>query len=484
MDSSSIYSSGTSSTANASLVGLNSGSNLSDIQPFHPSDASVMPSVYTSTNLLSSTGQVAGGAVASGATSAYSTGAVASVAPLMHPALPHLRPDYSYLNHVMSDTGSNAPPTVATTALTFDQHEELLWMGNETGHVTSHYGLDLIKYTSFQVDATNDIRSLMTTDYGLLSLTKNSLRMSIRRGLTLFHHTSDEYLKDAYCMSKTDNASIILIAGRQSEMLLFDLNKRKPLRITRMYDEQEVTNSNSDLGCMLIRSHPKYYCCGDASGKITLRDKSSLKPLHTFSSHSGQLSDFDVRGNYLVTCGCSLRNGIFVIDKFLMVYDIRMLKCIAPIRMDLAPYLLRFVPIYSSKFAVVSQTGQFQLLDTTGSSSPPPFLHSLELPPGASITAFDVSDSSQALAFSDNCGFAYLFGASSDVCFNLNSRETEFADEVSAFSLSLSLSLFLFSSLSLTLSPSLLPFSLSHVLPVINLNCPITVNNRSFSLLI
>lgn len=430
MDSSSIYSSGTSSTANASLVGLNSGSNLSDIQPFHPSDASVMPSVYTSANLLSSTGQVAG-AVASGATSAYST-----AAPLMHPALPHLRPDYLYLNHVMSDTGSNAPPTVATTALTFDQHEELLWMGNETGHVTSHYGLDLMKYTSFQIDATNDIRSLMTTEYGLLSLTKNCLRMSIRRGLTLFHHTSDEYLKDAYCMSKTDNTSIILIAGRQSEMLLFDLNKRKPLRITRINDEDEVTDSNSDLNCMLIRSHPQYYCCGDASGKITLRDKSSLKRLHTFSSHSGQLSDFDVRGNYLVTCGCSLRNGIFVIDKFLMVYDIRMLKCIAPIRMDLAPYLLRFVPIYSSKFAVVSQTGQFQLLDTTGSSTPPPFLHSLELPPGASITAFDVSDSSQALAFSDNCGFAYLFGASADVCFNLNSQETEFADEVSAFFLS------------------------------------------------
>ena len=365
---------------------------------------------------MSSTGQAA--------TSAYPPSAS-----MMHPSLPQLRPDYIFLNHVMSDPGSHAPPTVPVTALAFDQHEELLWTGNESGHVTSHYGLDLVKYTSFQVDSTNDIRSLMTTEYGLLSLTKNSLRMSIRRGLTLFHHSSDEYLKDVYCMSKTENSSIILIAGRQSEMLLFDLNKRKPLRVARIYEEESDAASN--LGCMLIRTHPKYYCCGDASGKITLRDKSSLKALHTFYSHSGQLSDFDVRGNYLVTCGCSVRNGIFVIDRFLMVYDLRMLKSIAPIRMDFAPYLLRFVPIYSSKFAVVSQSGQFQLLDTSGLCAPPPYLHTLEaLPHGASVTAFDVSDSSQTLAFGDNVGVVYLYGASHDVCFNLISQETEFADEV------------------------------------------------------
>ena len=423
--------------------------------------------------------------------------------------LPTMRPDYLFLKYVLSDTGSqrrgtlNAP--VSVTSLAFDHQEELLWMGNERGHVTSYYGLGMSKYTSFQVHAQHDIRAQLTGEYGLLSLSKNSLRMSIRRGLTVFDHTSD-YFKDMYCMSRTENPNVILMAGQQSEVLEFDLEKVKAIRVT------EISDENS--GCMIIRNHPKFACCGDASGKvsswrmhdlitcpgvkffspftsgllhlslfaqsspllslflllslallskflpdnrkrntanarfislffflflsfsfpwqITLRDKKTLSIQHTFSSHSGQLSDFDVRGNHLITCGYSKRNGNYNIDRFLMVYDLRMVKAIAPIGMTFAPFLLRFVPVYASKFCVVSQTGQFQLMDTSASvSTPPPFLHNIDLPPGAAISAFDVSNSSQALSFADTAGYVYLFGASSEILFNPNSQPTEFPDEVS-----------------------------------------------------
>jgi PAB-dependent poly(A)-specific ribonuclease subunit 2 len=180
-----------------------------------------------------------------------------------------MRPDYLFLKYVLSDTGSQrrsvlpqAP--VAVTSLAFDRQEELLWMGNETGHVTSYYGLDLAKYTSFQVHAQNDIRAQVTGDYGLLSLTKNSLRMSIRRGLTVFDHTSD-YLKDMYCMALTENPHVVLMAGQQSQVLEFDLEKVKPIRVT------EISSSSADdeSGCMIIRDHPKFACCGDAFGKVS-----------------------------------------------------------------------------------------------------------------------------------------------------------------------------------------------------------------------
>lgn len=108
-----------------------------------------------------------------------------------------------------------------------------------------------------------------------------------------------------------------------------------------------------------------------------------------------------------------------------------MMKAITPIGMAFAPFLLRFVPVYASKFCVVSQSGQFLLMDTSGSTStPPPFLHNIDLPPGAAISAFDVSNSSQALSFADDAGYVYLFGASSEILFNPNSQPTEFADEV------------------------------------------------------
>lgn len=137
-----------------------------------------------------------------------------------------MRPDYHYLNHVPSDPGSRplarGNTSLPVTSITFDSREELLWMGNSGGHVTSYYGLGLQKYTSFQVvqetiptgQMSSDIRSQLTGDYGLLSLTSNSLRMSMRRGLTLFHHTSDLF-KDMYCMSHMDNSSLIIMGGQQ-----------------------------------------------------------------------------------------------------------------------------------------------------------------------------------------------------------------------------------------------------------------------------
>lgn len=112
-----------------------------------------------------------------------------------------------------------------------------------------------------------------------------------------------------------------------------------------------------------------------------------------------------------------------------MVYDLRMLKAVTPIAMTYAPFLLRFVPVYASTFCVVSQAGQFELLDTSTSLTTA-FPHTMDIPPGAAISAFDVSTSSQALSFADSAGYVYLFGASPDILFNPNSRATEFPHQV------------------------------------------------------
>ena len=92
--------------------------------------------------------------------------------------------EFAPLSNVLGDGG------VGISTLAFDTHEELLWMGNQAGHVTSYYGTQLSKYTSFQVSGSEGIRALNTFDRGILALSQTSLRGQLRRGIPMFTHHS------------------------------------------------------------------------------------------------------------------------------------------------------------------------------------------------------------------------------------------------------------------------------------------------------
>lgn len=87
---------------------------------------------------------------------------------------------------------------------------------------------------------------------------------------------------------------------------------------------------------------------------------------HEFDAFSGSLSDFDVHGNLLAACGFSSRLTGLACDRFLKVYDLRMMRAITPLQVHVDPAFLRFIPTYTSRLAIISQSGMKGMQDWVG----------------------------------------------------------------------------------------------------------------------
>ena len=119
--------------------------------------------------------------------------------------------------------GQNAIPTPIST-MSFDTSQELFWAGNEYGRVSSFYGTELQRYTSFKAGA-GPVRQLLFHDKGVIALGSTSVHMAMRRGPPIWHITNDD-MKDLRCMSYTSKGtSEILVAGLQDVMFTIDVDK-------------------------------------------------------------------------------------------------------------------------------------------------------------------------------------------------------------------------------------------------------------------
>ncbi|KAG9333973.1 hypothetical protein JZ751_009289 [Albula glossodonta] len=289
---------------------------------------------------------------------------------------------FSELHSAVAEVG------IPVTAAHFDLQEELLWMGNHRVH------------------ATDDIRSIQSLETGVLFLSKSNLKCLTRGGLIMFDYPMEEGA-DMHSLLLTDN-NTLLLGGLQNYVSEIDLNT-----------VQETQKFTVEVpGVAIMRQSNRFFFCGHTSGKVSLRDLRTFKLEQEFDAFSGSLSDFDVHGNLLAACGFSSRglNGL-ACDRFLMVYDLRMMRAVTPLQVHVDPLFLRFIPTYTSR--------QCQFCEPTGLANLADIFHVNTV--GQLLMSFDVSSSKQALAFGDSGGCVHLWSDAPEVTFNGYSRETDFA---------------------------------------------------------
>ncbi|TEA13362.1 PAN2-PAN3 deadenylation complex catalytic subunit PAN2 [Colletotrichum sidae] len=309
--------------------------------------------------------------------------------------------------------GVHAMPTPVTT-MTFDTSQELLWTGNDYGRVTSFYGRELQRYTSFKAHTTPDgpVRQILVNDKGVIVLGSRDVHMASRKGPPIWHIRHDD-MKDLRCMTFTSKGtSEILAAGSQDTMFVIDLAKGEIVK--------QVPTAHS----YKIMKKSRYICAATKTGTVNLIDPINFSVIKSWNAHAALISDMDARNDFIVTCGYSLRQGQnYMLDPFLNVFDIKKMSSMSPIPFPAGAAFVRMHPRMSTTSIVMSQGGQMHVVDLMN----PNTSNVRQANTMSYLTMFEIAPSGESVALADGEFNIHLWGSHSKLRFVDYASQTEFA---------------------------------------------------------
>ncbi|KAF8457687.1 putative PAB-dependent poly(A)-specific ribonuclease subunit [Terfezia claveryi] len=313
-----------------------------------------------------------------------------------------------------------AGPTVSpspVTAVSFDNSYELLWIGYANGRVHSFHSSELSRYTRYlghDQGHDNAIRQFQFNDRGVVSLSSNSLHLSTRRGLCQWN-LRHEKMNNLTCMSYTNRGtSELLVGGLQKTMVTVNLDRGAVISEYPTEDEYRVMKRGSRL-----------ICCGTEGGQVSLLDMNTFQVIKKLPAHAGRIADIDTQNNILLTCGFSPRlHNTMTLDPIVNVFDLRMHRSLPPIPFHPGAAFVRMHPKMSTTGLIVSQTGQFHVVDIANHNAV--ILHHANT--AQYVTCADLAPSGEALVFVDADNLAQLWGSPEKIRFTDIANPVEWPD--------------------------------------------------------
>lgn len=281
----------------------------------------------------------------------------------------------------------------------FDNSTNLLWCGDTAGYSKSFtpgnsYHWQLFPYTRFKATPGPPIVQHLNHLRGILTLLAESINLNNRRGLNIMALNGDKF-HNLSCMTVNLTSAAELTVGGQ---LLFQINLAKP----------ELTQPLNHPGNLSFVNHLlKFLTLGTQSGAIDIFDPAEGKVVKSFYGHNGILSDIDVQGNYVASCGYSLRSrrgyrassNDFIVDPLVNIYDLRMMRALPPIPFSSGALFVRFHPKLPNIVVIALTSGHFQFIDIYDQLNV--YVYEANLGTNAYLANLDISENGEFITFSD-----------------------------------------------------------------------------------
>lgn len=250
----------------------------------------------------------------------------------------------------------------------------MLWCGDSKGTTRSftpqstsipmpYPALHLSQYSKFKTSlGTSPVKQYLNHQKGILSLLHNCVNFNNRRGLTQLSLNSELLKEPGFnnlsCMTFNSNTNNDLVIAGDS---LFKVDLLKPNMTTSFNHTGKVSMIDNTLN---------YLTLGKSNGEIEIFDPVSNQTVKSFYGHNGLLSDIDVQGNYVASCGYSLRprrnqasQSSYMIDPLVNIYDLRMMRSLPPIPFLAGASFVKFHPKLPNIMIIASSLGQLQFVD-------------------------------------------------------------------------------------------------------------------------
>lgn len=142
------------------------------------------------------------------------------------------------------------------------------------------------------------------------------------------------------------------------------------------------------------------------------------------------VTSIDLKKNLLVTCGM-VRRGFdeyarLVPDNLIKVFDVRTLRPLnTSLRFGPGAFKVKFLPRFSSTFAVVSRGGHLQLMEAEAHLAEVNFY---QVQTGGAVSCMEVSSSGESMVFGDSEGLLHQWADRQDMHLNSYSEPTPFVE--------------------------------------------------------
>lgn len=278
--------------------------------------------------------------------------------------------------------------------------------------------LPLYRYTKFRsLGVASPVIQILNHLRGVLSLLNSSINFNCRRGLLNMSLNElllpDDLIAGNFtCMTLPYASSNDLIVGGTHSLSKVDLNK-----------PSKMMNFNHQGDLSFINYTSKLVTLGKYKGSLDIFDPLSNLTVKSFAGHNGLLSDLDVRGNYVATCGYSMRskrpnaslnstaNSLeYLLDPLVNIYDLRMMRALPPVPFSAGASFAKFHPKLPNIIVVASTGGQLQFVDMfdqleshiyQADLSPSLPSSSMSTPTSSYLFNLDMSENGEFLCFSD-----------------------------------------------------------------------------------